>query len=93
MSTTYTLNERLDITLNDILRDPTLDCSMVGYTSLDRKVNVIVKAPELKVPLRGLEEMGAGLYSGTISVDYLTELASREDIKRILAKNVVRDFF
>ena len=84
----YQLLERLDVTLNSIIQNPERDNPAIGYNALERKVNVLIEAPELKAQIQDVEEVGKGFYSGRISVDYLQKLASREDIETISAKPV-----
>ncbi len=86
--TTYTLNERLDQSLNAILHEPDKDRLDVGYKALERRVDVTIEADSLRTPLTGVQELVAGFYSGRVSVDYLRELAERGDIKSIHSKPV-----
>lgn len=85
MADNYILNPRLDITLNHILQNPDRDNPAVGYSALEKKVNIRIEARDLQSPLRGIELLAEGFYEGKISLEYLQELAQREDIDLISA--------
>ena len=86
--TTYTPNDRLDTALNGILHQPERDRPEIGYKALEREVGVTIEADSLIKLIEGVEELVAGFYSGKVSVDYLRELAEREDITHISSKPV-----
>ncbi len=86
--TTYTLNERLDQSLNAILHEPGKDRPDVGYKALERKVNVFIEADLLTTPIKGVEYLIQRMYSGMVSIDDLKKLAEREDIIAISSKPV-----
>ena len=76
---------RLDLELNAILQNPDADQPTVGYDVLEKKVQVRVEAPELRAPIQGSTELGAGFYAAKVTMGYLKELAYREDILHIYA--------
>lgn len=79
-----TLVGKLDAILNFILNNPELDRPHNGYSALDKKVKVLIEAPDLKFGLDAcVKHLTDEFYSGTISLDYLKELAARDDIKYI----------
>ncbi len=84
----YEIIDKLDLTLNGILHTPEIDRPEVGYTGLEKQIDVLIEAPTLRGPIQGVEKLADGLYSGKISTDYLKELASREDIEYIYSTPV-----
>ncbi|MEK6900047.1 MAG: hypothetical protein AABX05_02895 [Nanoarchaeota archaeon] len=79
----YNLNDRLDLALNNIVSNPDVPRLEFGYNTLEREVEVLIEAPGLKSPIEGAERLDDGLYATTVSVDYLQELAGRDDIAAI----------
>jgi hypothetical protein len=68
------------------LHHPERDRPEIGYKALERKVGVTIEADFLIEPIEGVEKLVAGFYSGKVSVDYLRELAERQDITLISSK-------
>ncbi len=78
--TSYQMSPKLDVYLNRILQYPDKDLPELGYSSLEKKVNVRIEASNLKTPLKDVELLPGGFYAGKISLDYLKELSQRDDI-------------
>ncbi len=79
----YKLLPKLDVNLNAIVHNPEKDNSDVAYSALEKKVNVNIIAPDLKAPIQYVSKLAEGFYSGKVPVEYLKELAYREDIASI----------
>ncbi len=83
----YKLLPRLDLDLNSIVHNPEKNNPAVGYSALEKKVNVNILAPDLKAPIQYVEKLSKGFYSGKVPIEYLKELAYREDIANIYSLN------
>lgn len=82
----FKLLPRLDISLNAVLTNPDGDNPSIGYIALEGRVDVLIEAPNRQAPIQNVSELAEGSYTGRISVDYLHELAYREDITMICSK-------
>ncbi len=86
---TYQLNPKLDTTLNSVLNEYEKERKDIGYDTKERRlsINVISDLHEIQ----GLENLTKDsekpyVHSGQVTVDYLSELAKRDDIQSITSK-------
>ncbi len=84
----YDSKNKLDQTLKGILRNPESFRPDVGYSLFERKIQVVIEAPILRSSMGGVEKIADKMYSGNVSLDYLHELAAREDVLSISSKQV-----
>ncbi len=84
---TYQLLPKLDTGLNGILANPNQANNMLGYDPRTKQVPVRIEVLANQIPAfqEGIKHLTGEFYTGTVSLDYLTELANRNDITMIYA--------